>query len=146
MPALPGLQILTGDGYATLLKQVPPREKRGLVLIDPPFETDDEFERLAAAFIAAHRKWPTGVYMLWFPIKHKDDTARFTAELTNAGIPKLTLITLDVARAEGLSATGLLVCNAPFTLVADWRAPLAWLAETLAQGPAPSGVIEQLAP
>ena len=131
-PALP--QILTGDGYTTLLKQIPPREKRGLVLIDPPFETDDEFERLAKTFIAAHRKWPTGVYILWFPIKQEADVTRFTSELTNAAIPKLTLATLDVARAEGLSRTGLLLCNAPFTLETEWRQPLAWLAKTLAQG------------
>jgi 23S rRNA (adenine2030-N6)-methyltransferase len=143
--ALPGqAQILLGDGYASLLKQIPPREKRGLVLIDPPFETDDEFERLAKTFIAAHRKWPTGVYIVWFPIKHETDVTRFTSELTNAAIPKLTLVTLDVARAEGLSRTGLLLCNAPFTLETEWHAPLVWLAETLAQGPHPSGVIAAL--
>jgi 23S rRNA (adenine2030-N6)-methyltransferase len=142
----PRLQILTGDGYATLLKQVPPREKRGLALIDPPFEEPQEFEYLAKAFIAAHRKWPTGVYVLWFPIKHPDDASRFAAELTNAGIRKLSLLALDVARAEGLSATGLILCNAPFTLEAAWRGAIAWLAETLAQGPNPSGVVQELTP
>jgi 23S rRNA (adenine2030-N6)-methyltransferase len=136
------VHIITGDGYVTLLKQIPPREKRGLVLIDPPFEVEEEFERLAETFIATHRKWPTGAYMLWFPVKHPDDAARFTAELTNAGIAKLTLITLDVARAEGLSAAGLVLCNTPFTLEAEWRAPLAWLAETLGQGPMPSSAIQ----
>jgi 23S rRNA (adenine2030-N6)-methyltransferase len=144
MKARPGLQIVTGDGYRTLIKRVPPPQKRGVVLIDPPFEAPDEFEQLAKAFIAAHRKWPTGMYMLWFPIKHPDDAARFTAELTNAVIPKLTLIALDVARPEGLSAAGLVLCNAPFTLEAEWRDTLPWLAKTLAQGPATSSAIEIL--
>jgi 23S rRNA (adenine2030-N6)-methyltransferase len=144
LKAKPRLQIVTGDGYRTLLKQVPPPEKRGIVLIDPPFEAPDEFEQLAKAFIAAHRKWPTGVYMLWFPIKHPDDAARFTAELMNAVVPRLTLIAFDVARPEGLSAAGLVLCNAPYTLEAEWRDTLPWLAKTLAQGPAPSSAIENL--
>ncbi|MBP6011648.1 MAG: 23S rRNA (adenine(2030)-N(6))-methyltransferase RlmJ [Alphaproteobacteria bacterium] len=135
--ANPRLRIVAGDGYRTLLANVPPPEKRGLVLIDPPFEEPDEFERLAAGFIAAHRKWPTGVYILWFPLKHADDANRFKAELQSSGIKKLTLVTLDVARAEGLSATGLILCNAPFTFEAEWRPALAWLAEALAQGSAP---------
>jgi 23S rRNA (adenine2030-N6)-methyltransferase len=144
LKAKPRLQIMTGDGYRTLLKQVPPPEKRGVVLIDPPFEAPDEFEQLAKTFIAAHRKWPTGVYMLWFPIKHPDDAARFSAELANAAIPKLTLVVLDVGRAEGLSATGLVLCNAPFTLEVEWRPALARLAGILAQGETASSRIERL--
>jgi 23S rRNA (adenine2030-N6)-methyltransferase len=130
----PRLKIATGDGYERLATLIPPREKRGVVLIDPPFEQPDEFEQLARAFIAAHRKWPTGVYALWFPIKHPSELERFQAELLSAGIKKLTLVTLDVARPEGLRKTGLILCNAPFTFDAEWSAPLSWLAETLAQG------------
>ena len=144
LSAKPRLQIVTGDGYRTLLKQVPPPEKRGVVLIDPPFEAPDEFEQLAKAFVAAHRKWPTGVYMLWFPIKNPDDAARFTAELANALIPKLTLVALDIARPEGLSATGIVLCNAPFTLEAEWRPALGQLANILAQGNGPSSHIERV--
>ena len=131
----PRLRIATGDGYERLMTLVPPREKRGLVLIDPPFEQPDEFERLARAFIAAHRKWPTGVYVLWFPLKHPSELDRFQAELLSAGIKKLTLVTLDVARPEGLSKTGLILCNAPFTFGTEWSAALSWAIEKLAQGP-----------
>jgi 23S rRNA (adenine2030-N6)-methyltransferase len=128
------VRVVVGDGYQTLPSLVPPPEKRGLVLIDPPFEDPGEFERLAEAFIAAHRKWPIGVYMLWFPIKDETEAARFRAELANAAIPKLTAVTLDVARPEGLSATGLVLCNAPFTLAEQWATASAWLAHALAQG------------
>jgi 23S rRNA (adenine2030-N6)-methyltransferase len=137
-------RIIAGDGYRTLLSLVPPPEKRGLVLIDPPFEEADEFERLAAAFIAAHRKWPAGVYMLWFPIKDAGAVSRFKAELANAAIKKLAFVALDVARAEGLGAAGLILCNAPFTLEADWRQALGWLAEALSQGTSPSCRLEHL--
>jgi 23S rRNA (adenine2030-N6)-methyltransferase len=131
----PRLRVATGDGYKRLATLIPPSEKRGLVLIDPPFEETDEFERLAKAFIAAHRSWPTGVYLLWFPAKDEGERTRFTGELVGAGIKKLTLVTLDVSRAQGLSKTGLILCNAPFTFGAEWSTALAWLAETLAQGP-----------
>jgi 23S rRNA (adenine2030-N6)-methyltransferase len=140
----PRLRIATGDGYERLQTLVPPREKRGVVLIDPPFEQSDEFEQLARAFIAAHRKWPTGVYILWFPIKHPSELTRFEAELMSAGIKKLTLVTLDVARPEGLSKTGLILCNAPFTFADEWRAPLAWAAEKLAQGQGASAEIRAI--
>jgi 23S rRNA (adenine2030-N6)-methyltransferase len=131
----PRLRVTTGDGYDRLLTLLPPREKRGLVLIDPPFEETDEFERLAKAFIAAYRKWQVGIYVLWFPIKTPSELDRFQAELVNAGIKRLTLVTLDVARAEGgLSKTGLILCNAPFTFGSEWSAALAWATEQLAQG------------
>ena len=128
------LRISTGDGYERLMTLIPPPEKRGLVLIDPPFEEPEEFERLAKAFIEAHRKWPVGVYVLWFPIKLPGELDRFQAELVSAGIKKLTLVTLDVAKPEGLSKTGLVLCNAPFTFGTEWSAALAWATEKLAQG------------
>lgn len=140
------IRVVVGDGYQTLTSLVPPQEKRGLVLIDPAFEEPDEFERLARAFIAAHSKWPTGVYVLWFPIKDRAEVERFHAELANAAIPKLTAVTLDVARTEpGLSATGLILCNAPFTFESEWRPTLKWLTATLTQGPNPSFEIGTLA-
>ncbi len=130
----PRLRITTGDGYERLATLIPPREKRGLVLIDPPFEEPDEFERLAKAFIAAHRKWQAGTYVLWFPVKALNELDRFQAELVNSGIKRLSMVTLDVARAEGLSKVGLILCNAPFTFGSEWSAALAWATEKLAQG------------
>lgn len=127
-------RIIAGDGYRTLLSLVPPPEKRGLVLVDPPFEQTEEFEHLARNFIAAHRKFPSGAYLLWFPIKDTGEVLRLKAELANAAIKRLTLMTLDVARGEGLGACGLIVCNAPFTFEHEWRPALEWLTPTLAQG------------
>ncbi len=144
LSADPRLRIASGDGYGRLLSLIPPREKRGVVLIDPPFEEPEEFERLARSFIAAHRKWHTGVYILWFPVKDETELVRFTAELQSAAIKKLTLVTLDVARAEGLSKTGLVLANAPFTFETEWRPALAALTPLLAQGPQPTYEISRL--
>ena len=70
------------DGWTALPAFVPPNERRGLVLIDPPFEQKDEFERLADGFAEAYAKWPTGSYLLWYPVKSRratDDLARHVA-------------------------------------------------------------------
>ncbi|MEQ1865043.1 MAG: 23S rRNA (adenine(2030)-N(6))-methyltransferase RlmJ [Micropepsaceae bacterium] len=138
-------RIIAGDGYRTLLSLVPPPEKRGLVLIDPPFEQTEEFEHLARNFIAAHRKFPSGIYLLWFPIKDAGEVSRLKDELANFAIKRLTLLTLDVARGEGLGACGLIVCNAPFTLENAWHPALEWLASTLSQGTGSSFQIGNLA-
>jgi 23S rRNA (adenine2030-N6)-methyltransferase len=141
----PQMRVIEGDGYRKLMGLLPPAEKRGLVLIDPPFEQPDEFQAMADAFVRAHRKWPTGTYMLWFPVKDRARVARFLDELRSAQIPKLTLCHLDVARPEGLSASGVLLANAPYTLPAAWAPALDWLARTLAQGEGATSQIYDLA-
>ncbi|MEQ1753406.1 MAG: 23S rRNA (adenine(2030)-N(6))-methyltransferase RlmJ [Micropepsaceae bacterium] len=132
------LRVIEGDGYRKLQGLIPPAEKRGVVLIDPPFEQPDELSVLASEFIAAYRKWPTGVFMLWFPVKDQGQFERFTSELQSALIPKLHVVTLDVDRIEGLSACGLILANAPYTFESEWKPALAWLGETLSQGPNPA--------
>src|SRR4051812_9943177 len=64
-------KALAIDGWTALSAYLPPKERRGLVLIDPPYEAPDEFARLAQAFQEARRKWASGVYLLWYPIKDK---------------------------------------------------------------------------
>lgn len=135
------VRVVEGDGYRLLSTSVPPPEKRGLVLIDPPFEKTDEFETLARATIDAHSKWPTGAYLIWYPIKDVAAVTRFHAELANAQIEKLQNITFDVGGHEGLTSCGLITINAPWTLEQDWREPLAWLARLLSQGARASSAI-----
>ncbi len=70
-------KVITIDGWTALAAYVPPRERRGLVLIDPPFEASGEFDRLVEHLARAHRKWATGTYLLWYPIKDVAETGRF---------------------------------------------------------------------
>ena len=141
------VRVAEGDGYALLRKIAPPREKRGLVLIDPPFEAEDEFKMLAQAIIATHVKWPTGVYLIWYPIKDEAAVERFHAELLNARLGKMMMVTLDIGAAdEGLRACGLVVINPPWRLEDEWHEPLTWLARTLARGPGAATHMAWLAP
>src|SRR5260370_3685764 len=68
-------RVVDLDGWLALPAFLPPNERRGLVLIDPPFEAKDEFERMAAGFAQAFAKWPTGSYLLWYPVKSRRPTA-----------------------------------------------------------------------
>jgi 23S rRNA (adenine2030-N6)-methyltransferase len=117
-------KVLTIDGWTALGANVPPKERRGLVLIDPPFEEAADFPRLSAALARAHRKWPGGIYMLWYPIKDRTGPDALARRLARLAVPKILRceITLGRPRAEaGLTGSGLIVVNPPFTLEGELR-------------------------
>lgn len=110
------------DGWTALSAYVPPKERRGVVLIDPPFEEAADFTRLTSALAAAHRKWPTGIYLLWYPIKERDAPDALARRLKRTGIAGLLRceINLAPARAElGLAGSGVILVNPPYKLDAD---------------------------
>jgi 23S rRNA (adenine2030-N6)-methyltransferase len=116
--------VLVVDGWTALGAYVPPKERRGLVLVDPPFEDTADFTRLSAALAAAHRKWPTGSYMLWYPIKDRAATDALARRLRRSAVSKVLLseLILDVPRPEGgLAGSGLILVNPPFTLEAELK-------------------------
>ena len=110
------------DGWTALGAYVPPKERRGLVLVDPPFEEAADFARLAGALAAAYRKWPTGIYVLWYPIKERAAPDALALRLRRLAVPKLlrSELTLGPPPVEGgLFGSGLIVVNPPFTLEAE---------------------------
>ena len=120
------------DGYARMPKLLPPPERRGLVLIDPPFEAVDEFEQLAAALRAAYRRFATGIYLVWYPVKTQSAADGFIGEALTTGAPALT-IEIGIDAPEGkLARSGLLVLNPPFGFADDMRAVLVRLEPALA--------------
>jgi 23S rRNA (adenine2030-N6)-methyltransferase len=111
----PRAQVLAADGYGRLPTLLPPYERRGLILVDPPFEAPDEFRVLASSVTLALRKFATGVYIVWYPIKSAARVASFCGELLAAGAT--SLLRLEISReepGEGMRAAGLLVINPPF--------------------------------
>ena len=112
---------------------MPPKEKRGLVLVDPPFEVEGEWERLVEGLAKAHRKWASGLYLLWYPLKEPREVNRFVAALKATGIRRMLRAELTVmpAVAGRLHGSGLIVVNPPFTLEAELNIILPALARVL---------------
>jgi len=107
------------DGWTALTAFVPPKERRGVVLVDPPFEQPDEFSRLVGGLEAAHRKWATGTFLLWYPIKDTAEVATFARKLARLNIAKTLRAELTVSNAPeatGLRGTGLIAVNPPWKL------------------------------
>lgn len=124
------------DGWLSLGAHLPPKEKRGLVLVDPPFEIEGEYERLVDGLAKAYRRFPGGVYCLWYPIKKGAPIAAFHDALRQTGIPKILAAELAV-RSErettGLTGSGLIIVNPPYTLTAELSTVLPVLRSLLAQ-------------
>jgi 23S rRNA (adenine2030-N6)-methyltransferase len=114
---------------------VPPKQRRGLVLIDPPFEQPGEFARLADRLAAAYRKWATGLYLLWYPIKDRHECENFARRLAGSGIGKILRAELTIDdRADRLAGAGLVLVNPPWTLEGELALLLTALAAILAPG------------
>jgi 23S rRNA (adenine2030-N6)-methyltransferase len=113
------VSVLTQDGYAAIKANLPPKENRGLVLIDPPFELADEFERLAKALRLGLERWPNGMFCAWYPIKADGAHLKFQRQLKDAGIKKLLLNEFNIKPVDsplGLNGSGLLIANPPYQL------------------------------
>jgi 23S rRNA (adenine2030-N6)-methyltransferase len=135
-------RVVDLDGWMALPAFVPPKERRGLVLIDPAFEQKDEFDRLGAGFADAFAKWPTGSYLLWYPVKSRratDDLARHVAATVAAGPSPGKCLRLEFSVAPqtagaALASAGLLIVNPPWTLAGELKAILPELEKPLGQG------------
>jgi len=106
------------DGYEALKGLLPPREKRGLVLVDPPYEEQErELTTVTEALVAAHERWPQGVLAVWYPIKHGAPTQRFLERIRRAGLKRSLAAELCLHPADsrvGLNGSGMLCVNAPW--------------------------------
>ena len=140
------VRVMHLDGWLLPGAHLPPKEKRGLVLIDPPFEQPDEFARLSDALEKGVARWPGGIFALWYPLKNDAAVEDFMEALEGTGINRLMRIELWV-RGPGDGAfrgSGLIIRNAPFTLAGELEAMLPALASVLAQGPAAGWRVQTL--
>jgi 23S rRNA (adenine2030-N6)-methyltransferase len=106
-----------GDGYAALRSFLPPPERRGLVLIDPPYESAEELKTLLAAFDDAHRRWPTGIFLIWYPILSASQRNSVHARFEALRIPKMLFADLAIRPDDasvGLAGSGLMIVNPPY--------------------------------
>jgi 23S rRNA (adenine2030-N6)-methyltransferase len=135
-------RVVDLDGWVALPAFVPPKERRGLILIDPPYEQKDEFERLTAGFAEAFAKWPTGSFLMWYPVKSRratDALARHVAGVAGAGATPGKCLRLEFSVAPqaaetGLTSAGVLMVNPPWTLAGELKAILPELEKPLGRG------------
>jgi len=123
------------DGYHALKAQLPPAERRGLVLVDSSFDRAGELRRVADALVVAHERWATGIYAIWYPLMEPPAMRGFERDIVATGIRKILQLELWV-RPDGwtpaLRGCGMLVVNPPYRFDPDAEAIVAWLAQALA--------------
>ena len=129
-------KVLELDGWTALKALLPPKERRGVILIDPPFEERRELDRLVEGLAAAVQRFATGIFMLWYPIKNPNPIAEFHRRLVAAGHGRLLKIEILLRAPEDmerLNGCGLVVLNAPYRLDVTLKPVLSFLGERLAQ-------------
>ncbi len=116
VPRLPRHQLHQRDGYEALGAFLPPPEKRGLVLIDPPYELPDEFTVLADNLASAVLRWPQGMFAVWYPLKDRSAVWRFQESMANSGVRNQLLLefTYDNSATTRLFGSGMLIVNPPW--------------------------------
>lgn len=123
------------DGYQSLKAHLPPKERRGLVLIDSSFDRANEFGRLADALQTAHQRWATGVYALWFPLMEPAAMQSFEHRIVGSGIRRILWLDLRLGadyEAGKLGGCGMIVVNPPYGFAAEAAPLLDWLKRVLA--------------
>ena len=124
------------DGYAALKSFLPPREKRGLVMIDPPYESMNEYAEAVDGLRAAHARWSTGVFAVWYPIKDRAPVQGFHRQLRASGIRKMLVAELCPYPADSafrLNGSGIVIVNPPWQVDETLAALLPRLLEVLRQ-------------
>jgi 23S rRNA (adenine2030-N6)-methyltransferase len=132
----PRAKILAQDGWQALAAHLPPRERRGLVLVDPPFEEQGEFHRLVEGLKSAYTRFATGIIMLWYPIKDLRAVDAFRREVAQLQLPKTLRVEIDFSEVRSLdilSGSGLIIVNPPFTLADEVRTLLTAITPLMAR-------------
>ena len=124
------VQVRNMDGYQALKAYLPPRERRGLILVDSPFDRKDEFRRLSEAIVDAHRRFSTGVYAVWYPLMDAKSIEGFEQSISAKGIRKVLKLELSVHSAtgqQGLRGSAMLIINPPYGFDSIAAPMLHWL-------------------
>jgi 23S rRNA (adenine2030-N6)-methyltransferase len=141
--------VRAGDGYAALRAELPAKERRALVLIDPPFEAQDEFAQMAAALQEGLRRMPSTVFALWYPLTQRARVDGFFDSLAALRLPPTLAVELSVAgefSALRMRGCGVVVVNPPWQIESELRRVVEVLAPILAQEPGAAGRVDWLVP
>ncbi|HDZ3703303.1 23S rRNA (adenine(2030)-N(6))-methyltransferase RlmJ [Vibrio cholerae] len=129
------VSIYKEDGFARLKASLPPQERRGLVLIDPPYELAKEYRDVVRAIAQSYKRWATGIYAIWYPVVNRCDIDDMLEGLQGLEIRKILQIELGVApdtNERGMTASGMIVINPPWTLESQIQTILPFLKQAIA--------------
>ncbi|AOM41999.1 23S rRNA (adenine(2030)-N(6))-methyltransferase RlmJ [Xenorhabdus hominickii] len=127
-------RVLREDGYQQLKSKLPPRSRRGFVLIDPPYELKSDYQSVVKGIWEGHKRFATGTYALWYPVVLRQKIKRLVKDLEATGIRKVLQIELGVrpdSDQRGMTASGMIVINPPWKLEQQMKAVLPWLHQVL---------------
>lgn len=127
------------DGWLALGGFLPPKERRGMVVIDPAFEETDEFGRLADGLIRGWKRWQSGIFLAWYPVKDRAAVERFHARMADSGVRDILVAELSAGRAKPdgpMRSSSIMIVNPPWGLRDGLSRALPWLAAILKEDPA----------
>lgn len=129
-------QIISQDGFKELLSKLPPKVRRGLILIDPSYEQISEYHSVLLAMETAIKRFPTGIYIIWYPLLNNEYVKPLLRGLDALSIPKTLRVEFMVSNIDlsmGLIGSGVYIINPPWVLAAELTAALPWLADKLGE-------------
>ncbi len=144
---LRSINVVQKDGYKHLNSKLPPIQRRGLVLIDPPYELKNEYHDVIKNIKQAHKRFATGIYAIWYPVVSRHNTERFINQFKNAGIKNILRIELNIkqdSNEHGMTGTGMIIINPPWKLAQQMHNLMPWLLENLKQDNHANFKIEQI--
>ncbi len=143
----PGVAVQLLDGYTAVRALLPPPERRALVLIDPPFESQDEFARIVSALGDGLRRLPAGTFAIWYPLTERARVDDFFAELRTRRLPPTLVAELIInPAAPKMKGCGLVIVNPPWQFDREAEELAVWLAGALAQAPGAGAQVWWLVP
>jgi 23S rRNA (adenine2030-N6)-methyltransferase len=138
-PTVRGQRVLVqrGDGFLGMKALLPPPSRRGLVLIDPPYEDKKDYQYVVEALKDAMTRFPTGTYAVWYPILQRIGSKQLPEKLKKLGAKSWLNVSLSISHPSpdgfGLSSSGMFVLNPPWTLEADLKKMMPYLVDALAE-------------
>jgi 23S rRNA (adenine2030-N6)-methyltransferase len=128
------IKVFHADGLKNVLGLLPPNEHRGMILIDPSYEIKSDYNLVIETLIQMHKRFATGTYALWYPVVERSRNKHLEKAIKNSGIKNVQLFELGIktdTHEHGMTASGMIVVNPPWTLAADMQQILPWLADVL---------------
>lgn len=141
------IRVENEDGFAGLQALLPPPDRRALILIDPSYEIKSDYQHLVKQIIQAHKRFPTGTYAIWYPVVLRQRIDEMELALKKSGIKNIQLIEFGVQAdsfEHGMTSSGMIVINPPWTLWSAMEEALPWLVDNLTENGTGFYRLEQL--